>query len=71
MTRFYYFKITFIAVATGLTTGLFVYNGLTIENFTMPIVGTAVAKSLFTGICTALILALLNMIFRITPFKNK
>ena len=65
-----YFKNTFFPLAAGLTTGLFVY-GLLNTGFNTDLIIENLLKSLTVGIVTALILGLLNMYFKISPFKKK
>ena len=65
-----YFKNTFLPLACGLTVGLFVY-GLLNTDFNTDLITENLLKSVTVGIVTALILALLNMYFKITPFKKK
>lgn len=74
MTRFDYFKITFVFVSIALSVGLFVYGlfGVLFFDDTVTI-KTLLFKSLFVGFFTGLLLGLLNMYFKVTPFavKNK
>ncbi|AWG26381.1 hypothetical protein FK004_14665 [Flavobacterium kingsejongi] len=71
------FKFVFIIVAVGLTTGLFVYDVLNtiLFNFErtnlLSTLGAIALRSLFVGVFTALILALLNLYFKLFPFKKK
>jgi uncharacterized protein YacL len=71
MKRFDYFKITFLFIGTGLTVGLLLDKlfSYILFNETFSI-GKAVFSSLFIGIGTALILGILNMYFRILPYKK-
>lgn len=72
MTKFYYFKVAFIALAVGITVGLFIYDLMGILFFDDPISIKSVAlRSLFVGFFSGLILGILNMYFKIFPFKQK
>lgn len=70
MTKFQYFKVTFFSIGLGLTVGLLVYNLLILEEYTANYIGHAVFKSLFVGVLTAFILALINAFFKLFPFKQ-
>ena len=65
-----YFKNTFLPLAAGLTVGLFAY-GLLTTDFDTELITKNLLKSVTVGVVTALILALLNSYFKITPFKKK
>ena len=71
------FKFVFIIVAVGLTTGLFVYDVLTTVLFSsektnlLSTLGAIALRSLFVGVFTAIILASLNLYFKIFPFAKK
>lgn len=70
MTKFQYFKVTFFTVGMGLTAGLLVYNLLILEAYTANHIGHAVLKSVFVGMLTAFVLAILNAFFKLFPFKQ-
>lgn len=72
MKKAYYFKTVFIPLAVGITVGLFTYDllGMLFFNEPISVINTAL-RSLFVGFFTGLILGLLNMYFKIFPFKQK
>lgn len=71
------FKFVFIIVAVGLTTGLFVYDVLTTVLFNsertnlLSTLVTIALRSLFVGVLTAIIMASLNLYFKLFPFAKK
>jgi hypothetical protein len=72
MTKLYYFRVAFISLTIGITVGLFVYDLLGVLFFDDPIsIGNIALRSLFVGFFTGLILGLLNMYFKIFPFKQR
>jgi xanthosine utilization system XapX-like protein len=71
MTRFFYFKTTFLSCSAGMFTGLLFY-GLFDVDFSNGIeIGNLILKSLAIGLVVGLVMGLLNMFFKIGNFSNR
>lgn len=70
MTKFQYFKVTFFSVGLGLTVGLLLWNLWDLGIYDIAHIRQAIFKSLFVGVLTAFILALINAFFKLFPFKQ-
>jgi len=70
MTKFQYFRLTFVAVGAGLTSILFIMNLFNLDVYNMDSIAQAISKSIFVGAFTALILAALNIFLKIIPFNK-
>lgn len=71
MNKFFYFKVTFIYISTGLFTGTLVYGLFDVDFSNTESILKLVLKSLVTAIGTGLILGILNMFFKIGNFQKK
>jgi ABC-type Fe3+ transport system permease subunit len=71
MNKFFYFKVTFLAVSLGLFVGLFVYGLFDIDLSNSDEIVKLITKSLATGIITGLIMGILNMFLNIGNFHKK
>lgn len=71
MTRFYYFKVTFLSISAGLFSGMVVYGLFDIDFSTKEALIKLIYKSLFTAIGTGLIMGILNMVFKIGNFQKR
>jgi hypothetical protein len=71
MTRFYYFKVTFLSISAGLFSGMVVYGLFDVDFSTKEALIKLIYKSLFTAIGTGLIMGILNMVFKIGNFQKR
>lgn len=71
MSKFFYFKVTFLSISAGLFAGIFVYGLFDINFSDSEAIIRLLLKSLATAIGTGLVLGLLNMYFKIGRFPNK
>lgn len=71
MTRFYYFKVTFLSISAGLFSGMVIYGLFDIDFSTKEGLIKLISKSLFTAIGTGLIMGILNMVFKIGNFQKR
>ena len=71
MTRFYYFKVTFLSISAGLFSGMVVYGLFDVDFSTKEALIKLISKSLFTAIGTGLIMGILNMVFKIGNFQKR
>lgn len=71
MKRFFYFKITFLTISTGLFVGMLVYGLFDIDFSNNKELTKLLFKSLFTSILTGLMLGILNMFLKIGNFPQK
>lgn len=71
MTRFFYFKVTFVSISAGLFAGMLVYGLFDIDYSKPGALTTLLMKSFVTAIGTGLIMGLLNMYFKIGNFQKK
>lgn len=71
MTKYFYFKVTFLSISAGIFAGLFVYGLFDINFSDSAAIITLLLKSLATGIATGFVLGILNMFFKIGNFPNK
>ncbi|AWI25758.1 hypothetical protein [Flavobacterium pallidum] len=71
ISRLTYFKVAFVASAAGIMTYQFIF-GLFDMNLENPIaIWKLLCKSFFVAIVSALILGLLNALFKFLPKTNK
>lgn len=70
MNRFFYFKVTFLAITAGLFAGLFVYGLIGLIFFDEGNIEMLLLKSLVTSLTTGLLLGILNMFFKIGNFQS-
>jgi hypothetical protein len=71
MNRFFYFKVTFSAIALGLFAGLLIYGLLDVDFSNRNSVTKWFLKAFLTAIGTGLVLGILNMFFKIGNFQRK
>lgn len=71
MKRFFYFKITFLTISTGLFVGMLVYGLFDIDFSNNKELTKLLLKSFFTSILTGLMLGILNMFLKIGNFPQK
>jgi len=71
MSKFFYFKVTFLSNSAGIFVGILVYGLFDISLSDSESIISLLLKSLATAIGTGLILGLLNMYFKIGRFPNK
>lgn len=71
MDKFFYFKVTFLAVTAGLFSGLVVYGLLESGFSDSAKVTSLLLKSLAIAVSVGLLLGLLNMYFKIGNFSRK
>lgn len=71
MSKFFYFKVTFLTISAGLFAGTFVYGLFDINFSDTDAIIRLLWKSLATAIGTGLVLGFLNMFFKIGSFPNK
>jgi hypothetical protein len=71
MNRFFYFKITFLAISAGLFAGKIVYGLFDIDFSNTEAITKLVLKSFVTATVTGLILGIMNMFLKIGNFQKK
>ena len=71
MTKFFYFKVTFLSISAGLFAGIIIYGLFDLNFSDNEAIIRLILKSLTTAIGTGLVLGLLNMFFKIGHFPNK
>lgn len=69
--RLFYFKMTFLAISSGLFTGILIFGLLDIDFSDGDALKKLLLKSLVTAVGTGVILGILNMFFKIGRFKTK
>ena len=70
MSKFFYFKVTFLSITAGLFAGLLVYGLFDVDLSNSNAIIKLVFKSLVTALVTGLVMGVLNMFFKIGNFKQ-
>lgn len=70
MNRFFYFKITFLALSAGIFAGKIVYGLFDIDFSNTEAITKLVLKSFATATITGLILGIMNMFLKIGNFQK-
>ncbi len=70
MNRFFYFKVTFLSITTGLFVGLVVYGLFDIDFSNGHALSNLFIKSFVTAIVTGLVLGILNILLKIGNFQK-
>lgn len=71
MTKFYYFKVTFIATTAGIFAGMLVYGLFDVDFSNSKALTDLVLKSFLTAITGGLVLGIINMFFKLDAHGNK
>lgn len=71
MSRFFYFKMTFLSISAGLFTGLLIYGLFDIDFSNKEAWIQLLLKSLVAALLTGLVLGFLNMYFKIGNFQKQ
>ena len=71
MNRFFYFKVTFLSISTGLFAGRLVYGLFDIDFSNSEAFIKLLLKAFVTATVTGFILGILNMFFKIGNFQKK
>ncbi len=71
MSKYFYFKVTFLSVSAGLFAGQFVYGLFDISIQNHEAIAKLFLKCLATAILTGLVLGILNMFLKIGKFQKK
>lgn len=69
--RFFYFKMTFLAISSGLFSGILIFGLFDIDFSDTEALKKLLLKSLVTAVGTGFILGVLNMFFKMGNFKKK
>lgn len=70
MSRFYFFKISFVTISAGLFVGTIVYGLFDLDLSNKEDIIKLILKALFSAICTGFFLGVLNILFKIGPTNN-
>lgn len=71
VSRFYYFKVTFLSISAGLFAGILIYGSFNVDFSHSEALTKLFFKSVVIAIGTGLILGILNMFFKIGNFQKK
>lgn len=71
MSKYFYFKIAFVATAAGLFAGSVVYGLFDIDCSNLVLLGELVFKSAVKALVTALVFGIGNMYLKILPLQKK
>lgn len=71
MSRFFYFKMTFLSISAGLFAGLLIYGLFDIDFSNKEAWIQLLLKSLVAALLTGLVLGFLNMYFKIGNFQKQ
>jgi hypothetical protein len=71
MTRFFYFKTTFLSCSAGTFTGLLFYRLFDVDFSNDNEIGKLILQSFVIALVIGLIMGLLNMFFKIGNFSNR
>ena len=71
MSKYIYFKLTFLSVSAGLFAGKIVYGLFDISIQNHETIAKLFLKSLVTAVLTGLLLGILNMFLKIGKFQEK
>ena len=69
--HFFYFKVTFLLITTGLFAGMLVFGMFDVDFSNKAAILKLILKSLVTAIGIGLIMGFLNMFFKIGNFQKK
>ncbi len=71
MNKFFYFKVTFLAISAGLFAGMLVYGLFDLDFSNSEPLKKLLLKSLMVALGTGFIMGLLNMFFKIGNFQKR
>lgn len=71
MSNFSYFKLTFIAIFSGIFIGVIVYQLFDVDFSNNEALVNVLKKAFFVAFFVALFMGILNMIFKVGNFKEK
>ena len=71
MNKFYYFKVAFLSISSGLFVGIFIYGLFDIDFSNSEAILKLLLKSLAIGIITGLVLGILNIFLNILAKKTQ
>ncbi len=70
-TNFTYFKVTFLAITAGLTAASITKGLFDIDFSDLEAINKLIFKSLVLGVIVGIFMGLLNMYFKVGPFKKQ
>ncbi len=71
MNKFFYFKMTFLSISSGLFAGFLVFGLFDVDFSNREALTNLLLKSFGVAIVTGLVLGILNMVFKIGNFQKK